>query len=129
MNPHERAFVEAFIPSPRREKFLSALANPQKRPIFNRELHHPKPSFLLPKYIQRTVQGQQHTRFLGPKLRGMGATDDCWVFGNQIDGQAMTIEGALRALVGYGTGTIVSCVPGKLAFLETEDERLILYKP
>jgi hypothetical protein len=129
MNPHEQAFVEAFIHSDRRERFLAALANPKKRTIFNRELHHPKSSFLLSKYIERIVPSQHHTRFLAPKLRSMGATDECWVFGNHIDGQQMKLEDALDELIGYGTGTIVSCLPGRLAFFESEDERVILHKP
>lgn len=129
MNSHEQAFVEAFIHPDRRERFLAALANPKRRTIFNRELHHPKSSFLLPKYIERIVPSQHHTRFLAPKLRSMGATDECWVFGNLIDGQQMILEDALGELVGYRTGTIVSCLPGTLAFFENEDQRVILHKP
>ncbi len=58
----------------------------------------------------------------------MGATDDCWVFGNYIDGCQMKLEEALDALIGMRTGTIISCLPGRLAFFENEDERVILHK-
>ena len=91
MNPHERAFVESFIQSDRRERFLAALANPKKRAIFNRELHHPRSNFLLSKYVERVVPSQHYTRFIMPKLTSMGATDDCWVFGNFIDGRWMKL--------------------------------------
>jgi hypothetical protein len=57
----------------------------------------------------------------------MGAPDDCWVFGNHIDGRQMKLEEALE-VIGLGTGTIVSCLPGKLAFFESEDGRMILRK-
>ncbi|MGP0070947.1 MAG: hypothetical protein ACLPWF_03315 [Bryobacteraceae bacterium] len=129
MNPHEKAFVEAFIPPHRQERFMAALANPKKRDVFKRELNHPKPGFLIDKYIEQIVPSQQFTRFLAPKLRGMGAPDDCWVFGNYIDGRAMKLEEALGELNGMGTGTIVSCLPGELAYFESEDERVILHKP
>ena len=51
MNLHEQGFVETFIPADRRDRLLAALANPKRRAIFNRELHHPKSNFLLSKYI------------------------------------------------------------------------------
>jgi hypothetical protein len=79
MNTHEQAFVETFIPPDRRDRFLAALANPRKRAIFNRELHHPKSTFLLTRYIEQIVPSQQYTRFIAPKLKSMGAPDHCWV--------------------------------------------------
>ena len=33
---------------------------------------------------------------------------------------------ALKRIVGSGMGTVLSCIPGRLAFVETEDERFIL---
>jgi hypothetical protein len=33
---------------------------------------------------------------------------------------------ALERIVGRGLGTVLSCIPGRLAFVETEDERFIL---
>jgi hypothetical protein len=128
VNPHEQAFVETFIPPDRRDRFLTALTNLKKRAIFNRELHHPKSNFLLTRYLEQIVPSQEYTRFIAPKLKSMGAPDDCWVFGNYIDGQQMKLEDALEALIGMRSGTIISCVPGKLAFFENEDERVILRK-
>lgn len=126
MNLHEQAFVESFINPSRRDRFLAALANPKKRATFIRELYHPKPSLLVPNYIERIVPSQHFTRFIAPKLRSMGAPDVCWVFGNYVDGQEMTLEEALDAVIGVHSGTIISCVPGKLAFFEDGDERVIL---
>ncbi len=34
-----------------------------------------------------------------------------------------------REIVGNGMGTVLSCIPGQLAFVETEDERFILERP
>jgi hypothetical protein len=33
MNPHEEAFVEAFVHPDKRERFLAALANPKKSAV------------------------------------------------------------------------------------------------
>jgi hypothetical protein len=129
MNLHEKAFVEAFISPSRQERFMAALANPKKREIFNRELHHPKATFIIGKYIEHIVPSQHYVKFLAPKLRSMGAPDQCWVFGNYIDGLAMNLEEALAELIGYRTGTIASCLPGELAFFENEDESVILHRP
>jgi hypothetical protein len=35
---------------------------------------------------------------------------------------------ALKEVVGYGMGTLISCIPGRLAYFESEDERYILQK-
>jgi DNA-binding transcriptional ArsR family regulator len=126
MNPHEEAFVEAFVHADRRERFLAALANPERRAVFRRELHHPRPKFLQAKYIEQIPPSEHHTRFVVRILKRMGASDDCWVFGNHIDGRQMKLEQALDEVIGMGSGTIVSCVPGKLAFFESEDRRMIL---
>lgn len=128
MNPHEQAFVEAFINSERRERFLAVLADPRRRDIFHRQLHHPKANFLLTQYAEPIVPSQHYTQFLVPKLRPLGAPHQCWVFGNYIDGQEMQLERALDELIGQRSGTIISCLPGKLALLESEDGRVILRK-
>ena len=129
MNPHEKAFIETFISPDRQERFIEALANPKRREVFKSELHHPKANFLNPKYVKTIVPSQQWTKFLAPQLKSMGAPDDCWVFGNYIDGREMKLEEALTELIGYRTGTIVSCLPGELAFFESEEERIILHRP
>ena len=40
-----------------------------------------------------------------------------------LDGQELQLEEALRQIVGRGTGTFVSCVPGQLAYFEGEEPR------
>jgi len=40
----------------------------------------------------------------------------------------MELEPILAELVGGGMGAILCCVPGKLAFVESEDGRFILEK-
>lgn len=43
-----------------------------------------------------------------------------------LDQKEMPLVEALQQVVGRGMGTVLSCIPGILAFVETEDERFIL---
>ncbi len=43
-----------------------------------------------------------------------------------LDQKEVPLVQALEQVVGRGMGTILSCLPGRLAFVETEDERFIL---
>jgi hypothetical protein len=40
----------------------------------------------------------------------------------------MDLEMALKTTIGYGMGTIISCIPGKLAYFEDEEQRYILQR-
>ena len=80
--------------------------------------------FLQAKYVEQIAPSQQFARFVLQKLKSLGAPDDCWVFGNDIDGRQMKLEAALDEVIGWRGGTIVSCLPGKLAFFESEDGRV-----
>jgi hypothetical protein len=43
-----------------------------------------------------------------------------------LDQKELPLVEALEEVVGSGMGTVLSCIPGRLAFVETEDERFIL---
>ena len=126
MNLHEQAFVENFIDPRRPERFLEALANPKRRRVFREELYHLHPTFLLSKCIEPIAPSKQRAPFIARQLKGMGAPDLCWVFGHYVDGQEMKLEEALEAVNGWEDGTIISCLPGKLAYFEAEQDRFIL---
>jgi len=46
----------------------------------------------------------------------------------EIDEKEMPLREALMETIGMGMGTLISCIPGRLAYLENEDagERYIL---
>ena len=54
----------------------------------------------------------------------------CWVISEdrRFDGKELELDSVLAELVGYGMGAIVSCIAGKLAFVESENGRFILEK-
>jgi len=64
------------------------------------------------------------------ELMERGAPDFCWVISENlsIDGRKMGLLEALAAVIGQGAGTLLACVPGRLAYYEGEEpgERYIL---
>jgi len=44
----------------------------------------------------------------------------------RLDQRELPLLEALNEVVGKGMGTVLSCIPGRLVFVETEDERFIL---
>jgi hypothetical protein len=65
-------------------------------------------------------------------LRQKGAGRTVWVISEYaaIDGREMNLEAAMDEVWGRQCGTILSCIPGKLAFFKDEEmhsERLLLH--
>jgi hypothetical protein len=59
----------------------------------------------------------------------MGEPETWHVIGGEHDGKHMELLTALKQIVGYGTGTVLSCIPGKLAYFEGEiRERFLLIR-
>lgn len=134
---HELATVRAFIVRGRQERLSSFLASSKNRVKFTKELAHFRwfdqryvtvvpwkvdPSL---KLWDRHVQGIESICRL---LRSKGAGKTCWAISEdaKLDGQELTLESALENVIGRGMGTILSCIPGKLAYFEGEDESLLL---
>jgi hypothetical protein len=129
MNSHEEAVVKAFVEPTRRERFLAFLADPKKRRKFTNELAHRRDRFLKPNALRSIPPSQHHPSAFFALLKQLGAGDKCWVISQgDLDGQEVDLLAALQEVVGYGMGTIISCVPGRLAYFESEDERYILQK-
>lgn len=63
-------------------------------------------------------------------LRSKGARNTCWVISQRygIDGKELELDSAVEAINGNGSGSILCCVPGKLAYFNGEDESLLLSK-
>jgi hypothetical protein len=123
---HEEALVNAFILPTRRERYLECLVKPKKRARFRAELAHFKA--LNPKYVVNIAPREQHLPSILKLLIAKGAGTKCWVISefDEMDGQELDLELALRETIGRGMGTFISCVPGKLAYFEDEGRRCIL---
>lgn len=136
---HEEATIKAFVLRNKQERFLSFIKNPKNRKKFTAELANfndfdqrfitsvpwkVDPSLSL---WGKHLQGIENVSRL---LHSKGAGEICWVIsGNsKIDGQEMDLEAALENVVGSDWGTILSCIPGKLAYFKGEYESLLLAK-
>jgi hypothetical protein len=134
---HEAAVIRAFVQRDKQERFLAFLANPKSRKKFTESLSHFHwfdPRFATPipwkvdpklKLWDRHVQGIDNIYRL---LKSKGAGLTCWVLSedSEIDGHELDLSAALEHVSGREIGTILSCIPGKLAYFESEDETLLL---
>ena len=134
---HEQAMVKAFVLQNRQERFSSFLSSPKNREKFTKELAHFRwfddrfatavPWKVNPtlKLWDRHVEGVENVCSL---LRSRGAGQTCWVISenSELDGRELRLATALESVIGSAIGTILSCIPGKLAFFEGEDESLLL---
>ncbi|MBO8171586.1 MAG: hypothetical protein H0Z33_06840 [Bacillaceae bacterium] len=57
-------------------------------------------------------------------LKREGAPNECYVISRNkaVDGKQLPLDEALKEVVGYGMPSIVSCIEGKLAYFEAEQE-------
>jgi hypothetical protein len=128
MNPHESAFAESFISKARRERALELLASSKNRHKFTSKFDHHGRDFI-PECIRSIEPRHQHPPNITDILRAMGAPDTCHVIGGEHDGKDMELLAALKQIVGYGTGIVLSCIPGRLAYFEGEiRERFLLVR-
>jgi len=127
----------AFVQKDKQERFVGFLANPRNRRKFTRSL----PPFcwfdrrfatpITWKVDSKLPLGERHLQEIENifrLLKSKGAGPTCWAISEDtgIDGRELDLGEALEDVIGNDTGTILSCVPGKLAYYEGEDEALLL---
>jgi hypothetical protein len=125
---HETALFKAFILPNRRDRYINLLKNAKGRAKLLTTFAHFKD--LDPRYAHRIPPGAQQTDTIAADLRQRGAPSDCYVMSElrTLDSKTLPLSEALDAIVGYGMGSFISCLPGKLAYFEGEEpgERYIL---
>lgn len=123
---HEEELIRAFFLPTKRQRYLDFVSKPKTRQKFLRELAHFKS--LDARYLTKIPANKQHAIDIAQILVQKGAPLLCWVTSedSRLDGKEMPLADALREVVGYQMGTFLSCVPGKLAYFEDEDDRWIL---
>jgi len=119
---HEAGF-EAFLKPQRKERWRKLIGQSKTRAKLLAELHH----FADVDARWRLDVSRERTSGIADRLVSMGAPEICHVMSDsELDGQTLRVRDALDAVVGSGMGTVLLCVPGELAYLETEDDRCIL---
>lgn len=106
----EELLIETFIASHRRSRWLTKLASAKRRQFLD-GLNHC--ADFDPRYT-RPVPASLDLLAL---LRSRGAPTTCYVVSDSaaLDGREMALEEAISAVEANGWGTLISCVPGRLA--------------
>jgi hypothetical protein len=123
---HEEALIRAFIIPQRQSRYLELLPNPRRRRDVTRELAHFK--HVDTRFTVSIAPSQRGYAGILDILRSKGAPDTCYALSedDELDGKELPLSELLKKIVGYGMGTFLSCLPGRLAYFEDEDERWIL---
>jgi hypothetical protein len=126
---NEQALIAAFVTRNKRNRYREFLSDPRLRHKFTRQLAHftdfdpryrlPIPSSKL--FVDNIVIELRRRRC--PNFVFAVSEDP------RLDQKELPLFEALTEVVGSGMGTVLSCIPGRLAFVETEDERFILERP
>jgi hypothetical protein len=136
---HEAAVIRAFVQRNKQERFLGFLANPKNRQKFTRSLSHfhwfdPRYAAVIPWKVDQNPKLDPWAKYVSGiqnicrLLKSKGAGPTCWAISedSEIDGRELDLGAAIEHVNGRGIGTILSCVPGKLAYFESETETLLL---
>lgn len=113
---HETAFVKAFIKREKWARYLQLLANRRRREEILVRLNH-KLDYL-PALATEVPEDQDYPGALERLLRAQGAPATCHVLVNglRIDGREVPLREALDTICLHMYGSVLSCIPGQLAF-------------
>ena len=124
----EVTLINTFVNPLKRKHLIEILANPKRRHRATETLahfHDFDPSAVVP-----LESADQTPAAIESALRSRGAGDKCHVISanRAMDGKTVPLKLALEKVVGFGMGTLLSCVPGELAYYEGEgpSDRCIL---
>lgn len=131
MNPEE-AVISAFIAKDKRERYLAFLGSVKGRMKLRDLMAHGTEGHLNAAFKRTIPPKDQNVEGIWALLKARGASELCQVISenSEIDGRDMPLREALEATVGYGMGTLISCVPGRLGYFEGEGKnaRFLLEK-
>ena len=125
---HETALINAFILPAKRARLTGLLRNPKRRPKILATLYHFRD--LDPRFLVEIAPSDQHADAVAALLIRRGAPTQCHLISTDrdLDGRDLPLAEALAQIVGFGEGTLVSCIPGRLGYFEGESlkDRFIL---
>ena len=116
---HEELFIKSFIRADRQHRWAGLLPNPRRRSRF---IHRLADDSDLDERCFVTVPPSPNYVSVLELLRSMGAPDRCYLISEVpgFDRTEMTLEEAVAQVFGSGMGTVISCLPGGLAYYEGE---------
>ncbi len=127
---HETMFVRSFIQPNKHERLINFLASPKKRRKATDSLYHM--SDLNELHIVQIDLNGFTPHQVAQQLYDRGAPKTCRVIStnSRFDAKELELEFVLSEVIGWSDGTVLSCIPGKLAYYEGEspNNRFILRK-
>ena len=126
----EAALINSFVVKSKRQRLTELLATSKRRRQATTTLAHF--SDFDARWVIPIPNDQHNPAAVERDLRSRGAGDTCHVISeaSELDGKRLPLRSALEQVIGCGMGTVLSCVPGKLAYYEGEgpSDRCILEK-
>jgi hypothetical protein len=118
--------IRAFVVPQKRERYIEAVSKDKRRQKFIAELSHF--GDFDPRWIVPIASSSQNSEGILALLKMRGATATCQAISEfkDLDRQEVPLEDTLRKIIGREMGTILCCLPGRLAYFESEDTRFIL---
>ena len=127
---HETGLVALIAPA-KRDRMAIFLGNPKRRRKFVDDLWHFRDWD--PEAVVRLAASVQTSEAVLAELTRRGAASDVYVVSatSKLDARSMALQDAIESIVGSSSGTVVSCVAGRLAYFEGEEpgDRCILARP
>ncbi len=123
---HESSLIAAFVLRNKRDRYREFISDARLRHKFIHQLAHFAdfdPKYRLPFQGSKLSAGA-----VARELQKRHSPNTVFVISEdpRIDQKELPLNEALQLVIGSGMGTVLSCLPGQLAFVETEDERFIL---
>lgn len=132
----EKLIVKAFFDKRVQERVLYELFTPQKRDLALHRLCHSYKKMLREKYMIEIPPPNSDPRDIYELLKINKTNEMCYSlsFNKNIDGKELPLQKALEQAVCFGFPSIISCLPGELAYFEAEQEygsppRYLLKRP
>ena len=126
----EKALFDSFIAPSKKRRYIELVDTERGRKKIRLGLDHFADLDL--RFCRRLNPSEQHFPNILQAPKKLGAPPRCYVIssGDELDGREMDLTEALKDTIGRGVGTFVSCVPGRLAYFESEErnERYICHR-
>jgi hypothetical protein len=121
MEHREEALFEAFVVPNKRQRYRELLATQRGRDKIRASLDHFDD--LDPRFCKQMASSEP-ADVLGV-LKRLGAPSQCYVISSnrELDKREMDLAEALEKIIGGGSGSFISCVPGRLAYFEGEEPK------
>ena len=127
---HETGLVALIAPA-KRDRVASFLGNAKRRRKFVDDLWHFRDWD--PQAVVRLAASAQTSAAVLAELTRRGAASEVYVVSatSKLDARSMALQDAIGTIVGSSSGTVVSCIAGRLAYFEGEEpgDRCILARP